>query len=105
MIHAISMWKLPAGVKEEDFEKWYNEKHVPDVRGASPKLLKYVTNKVVNNDPDSYYRMAEFYFASVDDMNEAFASDGWKAAVADAGPWIDGSIRCFFESTVQLDRT
>jgi uncharacterized protein (TIGR02118 family) len=103
MIKAITMWKLPANVSEADFERWYNEKHVPEVRRA-PGLVRYITSKVIPEraGPDSYYRIAEFCFNSLADMDHAMASPEWKGAVADAGQWIASPIRCVFEPTQQI---
>lgn len=103
MIKAMTMWKLPPNILEADFERWYNEKHVPEVRRA-PGLVRYITSKVIRERaaPDSYYRMAEFYFNSLADMDRAMASPEWKGAVADAGSWIASPIRCVFEPTQQI---
>ena len=103
MIKAITLWKLPAGVSEADFERWYEETHVPEVRSV-PGLLRYETCRIIAERaaPDSYYRMAEFTFTSLEAMDAAMVSAGWKAAVADAGSWIAAPVRYVFDTTLRI---
>lgn len=106
------MWKLKAGVSADDFENWYENKHVPEIRAAM-NGRRYITSKVLSSsaagdvnasyygDPaQSYYRMAEFYFESLEDMATVMASPQWKAGVADAGDWIASPLR-FLTDPVQ----
>jgi uncharacterized protein (TIGR02118 family) len=103
MIKAFTMWKLPPGVTEEAFEEWYSRKHVPDVKKVK-QLRGYVTCKVVRDraGEDPYYRMAEFTFDSLADMDAAMSSPEWKEAVSDAGAWIASPTRFVFEATRQI---
>jgi len=103
MIKALTMWKLPAGVSETDFEHWYATKHVPDVKKVK-ELRSYVTCKIVPEraGPDGYYRMAEFTFDSLEDMDRGMSSPEWKAAVADAGAWIASPMRLVSDATQQI---
>jgi uncharacterized protein (TIGR02118 family) len=103
MIKGITLWKLPNGVTEKDFESWYEDKHVPEVRKV-PGLLRYETGRIMPERaaPDSYYRMAEFTFESLEAMDAAMKSPQWAAAVADAGTWIASPARYFFETTVRI---
>ncbi len=32
MLKVVSMWKLPEGMSEQEFEKWYREKHIGDAK-------------------------------------------------------------------------
>ena len=103
MIKSVSIWKLKQGKTPEEFENWYENKHVPDVRVAMAGR-RYVTSKVLPGSPGAalgYYRMAEFYFDSVEEMTRIMGSPEWAANVADAGDWTADAIRFAVDPTEQ----
>ena len=103
MIKAVTLWKLPDGVTPEAFERWYEEKHVPEV-AATPGLLRYETCRMHAGfgAGGDYYRMAEFTFESLGTMELAMSSGPWRAAVSDAGNWIASPVRYVCDTAVRI---
>lgn len=99
MIKVVSIWALPAGMGEDEFEAWYTGKHVGDARRI-PGLRRYTINRVIQEERANsrFYRMAELSFDSTEAARAAFASPEWKAAFADAKPYIGDFMRFFFDS-------
>lgn len=99
MIKVVSMWKLPEGLSEQDFEAWYRNKHIDDAKKI-PGLRRYTINRVVPSERANapYYRMAELSFDSVEAAKAAFASPEWKYALADAIDKLASPARMFLET-------
>jgi len=100
MIKVVSIWALPAGLSESDFESWYIDKHVPDAQRI-PGLRRYTINRVIPEERANsrFYRMAELSFDSIEIARAAFESDEWKYAFADAKAYIGDFMRFYFDST------
>ena len=81
MIKAICMFKLSSDTNEEEFDNYFINKHVVDAKKLI-LLKKYTIAKVINknDDQDSFYRINELYYDSVEDANESFNTDLAKAA-------------------------
>ena len=100
MIKVVSIWALPAGLSEADFEAWYTNKHVPDAQRI-PGLRRYTINRVIPEERANsrFYRMAELSFDSIEVARSAFESEEWKYAFADAKAYIGDFMRFYFDST------
>ena len=79
MLKVVSMWKLPEGMSEQEFEKWYREKHIGDAKKISG-LRRYTVNRVAPSERAAapYYRMAELSFDNIEAAKAAFESPQWK---------------------------
>jgi uncharacterized protein (TIGR02118 family) len=99
MIKVVSIWQLPPGMPEADFERWYLDKHVPDAKKI-PGLRRYEINRVIPEERANsrFYRMAELSFDTLPEARAAFESAEWKYAFADAKPYIGDFMRFFFDS-------
>lgn len=99
MIKVVSIWQLPPGMGEDEFEQWYVGKHVPDAQKI-PGLRRYTINRVIPEEraASRFYRMAELSFDTVEAARAAFVSQEWKYAFADAKPFIGDFMRFFFDS-------
>jgi uncharacterized protein (TIGR02118 family) len=75
----VALWKKPNDV--DGFEKHYADTHMPLVNEL-PKVKKTVTSKAQG---DAYYRMAEIFFDSGDDVGGAMGSDAGAKLMADTG--------------------
>lgn len=99
MIKVVSMWKLPDGLSEKEFEDWYVKKHIGDAKKI-PGLRKYTVNRVIESERANapYYRMAELCFDTVEAARAAFESPEWKYALADAQGKLAAPMRLYLES-------
>lgn len=100
MIKVVSIWALPPGMSEEDFEAWYVGTHIDDARKI-PGLRRYTVNRVIQAERANsrFYRMAELSFDSVEASRAAFESAEWRRAFADAKKYIGDFMRFYFDST------
>ena len=74
----ILVYNLKAGINPDDFEKWFYDVHIPDVK-RYPGIRKVVANKVVgtpDGSPPGYYRTAELHFDDRQTFEEAWK---WRA--------------------------
>jgi uncharacterized protein (TIGR02118 family) len=82
----VVLYPYPEDV--EDFERVYTEEHVPLVSAESLKgITKFIETKVVgtaDGSPPPFYRIAELHFASLEELQNAAASEGAQQAVAHA---------------------
>jgi uncharacterized protein (TIGR02118 family) len=99
MIKVVSIWALPAGMSEEEFETWYIGKHVADAQKI-PGLRRYTINRVIPEERanSKFYRMAELSFDTIEVARAAFESPEWKYAFADAKRYIGDFMRFYFDS-------
>lgn len=78
----------------EAFEKYYNEKHLPlaaTMEGiAKLELTKFVGTP--NGQKAEYYRMAELYFSSPDQMQETMSSPEGQATTDDLSNFATGGV-------------
>ncbi|NML45718.1 EthD family reductase [Ramlibacter sp. G-1-2-2] len=100
MIKVVSLWALPAGMSEDEFESWYVGKHIGDAQKI-PGLRRYTVNRVVPEERANtrFYRMAELGFDTMDAARAAFESEEWRYAFADAKRYIGEFMRFYFDST------
>lgn len=82
MVKLIAMYKTPSDT--EEFEKHYNEIHMPLIE-KMPGLLRTEVSKIsgMSGQESKYYLMAEMYFENMDKLNESMASPEGKAAGKD----------------------
>ena len=99
MIKVAALWNISSAMTEDDFEKWYQERHIPDAKKI-PGLRNYTVSRVVSKYRSSskYYRMAELCFDSIEAVEEALESPEWQHAFTDAKDKIADHIRLFFET-------
>ncbi len=99
MIKVVSIWALPAGMLEEEFEAWYIDQHVNDAQKI-PGLRRYTINRVVPEERanSKFYRMAELSFDTLEAARAAFESAEWRYAFADAKKYVGEFMRFYFDS-------
>lgn len=78
----------------EAFEKYYNEKHLP-LAATMEGVAKLELTKFMGT-PDGqkadYYRMAELYFTSPEQMEETMGSSEGQATVNDLSNFATGGV-------------
>lgn len=75
MVSLIFMYNLKPGITPEEYEKWFSEVHIPDIKRI-PGLRKVFANKVIGSlsgEPAEYYRAGELHFDDMEDIQKAFA--------------------------------
>ncbi|TJY32839.1 EthD family reductase [Pontimicrobium aquaticum] len=86
------LYKHPADPKA--FEKYYKEKHLP--LAATMKGVSKIEITKLQGTPDGqkadYYRMAELYFTSPEQMQETMASPEGRATVNDLSNFATGGV-------------
>jgi len=83
---AISCWSFPRPGEEEDFEHHYWDVHVP-LAAAIPGTVSLTLTRTaegLEDNPPSYYRVAETVFESKDALAAAMGTPQWAALRADA---------------------
>lgn len=100
MFKFVALWNIKPGVSEDEFERWYRDRHIGDARRI-PGLVRYTVNRRSDGAAADarYYRMAELCFADEASFEKAFASPEWKHAFEDAQGYIADHLRMKFEST------
>jgi len=78
----------------EDFEKYYEETHMP-LADKMPGVARFELTRFVAG-PDggrpAFYRMAELYFPSQAQMQESLGSPEGQAAVGDLANFATGGV-------------
>ncbi|MCK0108959.1 EthD family reductase [Flavobacteriaceae bacterium S0825] len=78
----------------EAFEKYYKEKHLP--LAATMEGVAKIEITKLHGTPDGqkadYYRMAELYFSSVEQMQETMSSPEGQATVDDLSNFATGGV-------------
>lgn len=96
MITATVLYGHP---KDTDaFEKYYAETHLPIVSKASGIAKAEYTKFLPNPDGSApaYYRMAELYFESPAELQQALNSPEGKAMAADLSNFATGGVTLIF---------
>ena len=86
------LYRHPADV--ETFETYYNKKHLPlaaTMEGVDKQELTKFLGTPDGKKAD-YYRMAELYFTSVEQMQETMASAEGQATVNDLSNFATGGV-------------
>jgi|31_taG_2_1085359.scaffolds.fasta_scaffold00051_10 uncharacterized protein (TIGR02118 family) len=77
------------------FEKYYKEKHLP-LAATMEGVAKLEITKILGT-PDGqkaeYYRMAELYFTSLEQMQETMSSPEGQATVNDLSNFATGGVK------------
>ena len=93
MIKVLSLMKRKEGTSFADYKKWALEEHPKLARGV-PGMKKYQVDVVTKDDPAGPYdSVSEMWFESEEAMATAFATDGGKAAGADAAAHVSNRVR------------
>jgi len=78
----------------EDFEKYYAETHLPLAEKmpgvARAELTKFLSGP--DGGQPAFYRMAELYFATQEQMQATLGSEEGQATVADLGKFATGGV-------------
>ena|SRR5579884_2179349 len=76
----------PRPADETEFERAYEQEHIPMVEDKLKGMTRLVLTKVVNSPQGKVaaYRLAEVHFSSMGDLEKATASDGGKEVIAHA---------------------
>ena len=93
MIKATALYGHPTDPVA--FEKYYSETHLPIAR-RMPGVLRMELTKFLDA-PDGaqapYYRMAEFYFSDMAEMQQSMGSPEGQATAADLTNFASGGVR------------
>jgi len=92
MIKATALYGHPTD--PEAFEIYYAQTHIP-LAATMKEVTKIETTKFLPNPDGSagaYYRMAELYFTSVADLQQALSSSEGQATVADLANFATGGV-------------
>src|SRR4051812_40224247 len=79
------MYPTPTDI--DVFEKAYTEEHLPLVTQKMAGHTKFVATRVlavIGEEQPSYHRIAEFYYPSGAELEQALASEGTQETVAHA---------------------
>ncbi|MEK7727511.1 MAG: EthD family reductase [candidate division KSB1 bacterium] len=92
MIKAMVLYGHPTD--PDAFEKYYAETHLP-IAAKMQGVIKMELTKFVSG-PDgakpAYYRMAEFYFPGLAEIQQTMSSPEGKAATADLSNFASGGV-------------
>jgi uncharacterized protein (TIGR02118 family) len=79
------------------FEKYYREVHLPlvsanqaEIGFVKADLTRFQAN--LDGTPPTYYRQAELYFNSMDDLKKGTATPGFKKVADDLANFADGGL-------------
>mgnify|MGYP000265034054 CR=1 FL=1 len=85
----------------EAFEKYYTEKHLP--LAATMEGVARLELTKIHGTPDGqkgdYYRMAELYFTSIEQMQETMSSPEGQATVNDLSNFATGGVNVMIGTT------
>jgi uncharacterized protein (TIGR02118 family) len=100
MIKILAMIKRKEGTSLEDYRKWATVDH-PKLARNIPSMIKYTVNVVIKDDPSNPFdSISEMWFDSEETAAAAFASDGGKAAGADAAAHASNRVRLMTHETL-----
>lgn len=92
MIKMTVLYHRPTNTQE--FEKYYAEKHLPlasTMKGVDRlELTRFGPGP--DGDEPAYYRMAELYFSTEDQMQSTMGSPEGQATVADISVFATGGV-------------
>lgn len=96
MIKATVLYGHPKDT--DSFEKYYTETHLPLVSKTSGIAKAEYTKFLPNPDGSvpAYYRMAELYFESPAELQQALNSPDGKAMAADLSNFATGGVTIIF---------
>ena len=83
MFKAIILLKKKSEVSSEEFKSWWINSHSPKA-AQLPKIRKLCFNLVINDGDKAYDGVAEQWFDSQEDFENAYASDIGKAVAEDS---------------------
>jgi hypothetical protein len=82
--------------KEDEFNKWYDEQHIPNYSGKLP-LLKAVKRYYSKRSNPQF--LAIYEYASFDDLKKSMSSTESKLAAEDADKQIGKLVKSFTYGT------
>jgi uncharacterized protein (TIGR02118 family) len=99
MVKTTALYGHPADPTA--FERYYAESHMPLV-AKMPRVRRAEAAKVIATPDGSqppYYRIFEFWFDSLDDMQFAFGSAEGQAIIADVANFATGGLTILISET------
>lgn len=89
-VKAVVIYPRPKD--EELFERLFKEEHLPLVEAKLKGLTRLVTTKVINSPQGKVqiYRIIEFHFGSLDDVNKSLESDAGREVISHAAEISSG---------------
>jgi len=99
MIKMVSIFSLRSGVDPDEFWKYWNEIHVPDIKRLKPGLKKYSINRVDQKlaGADKYWGLVETWWENEDEMRLAFGSPEGKRVADDFWTRVTGRFSVIVE--------
>lgn len=72
MVKAILGYDIEPGISEEEYERWFREVHIPDLKKI-PGLKKAVFNTVRGQvrEGQTFYRISELHYESMESLKAA----------------------------------
>jgi uncharacterized protein (TIGR02118 family) len=93
MIKVMSLIKRKEGMNLDAYRKWALDEH-PKLARNIPGMKRYQVDVMVKDDPaNPFDSVSEMWFESEEAMAAAFATDGGKAAGADAAAHASNRVR------------
>ncbi len=94
MIKLVALYKTPED--KEQFDKHYNEVHMPIV-AKIPGLLKSEVSKMkpLPGTESGFYMMTEMYYEDMDSFNAAMASPEGKASAKDLAGFAKNNVEFY----------
>ena len=88
---------------EDEFNRWYNEEHLPDVRRRFPQITSARRYRATDGQDPRYLVVYEYNVASEDELNEVARADNslrqelWKLYDEAVGSFAKRTRRCFWQ--------
>lgn len=87
---------------EDEFNRWYNEEHLPDVRRRFPQITSARRYRATDGEDPRYLVVYEYNVASEDELNDLARADNsqrqelWKLYDEAMGSFAKRTRRCFW---------
>ena len=88
---------------EEEFNRWYHEEHIPDVRRRFPQIVSARRFRATDGQEPAYLMFYEYDVASEAELNELASPDNplrqeiWKIYDEAVGSFARRWRRCFWQ--------
>ncbi len=88
---------------EDEFNRWYNEEHLPDVRRRFPQITSARRYRATDGQNPRYLVVYEYNVASEDELNQLARADNvlrqelWTLYDEAVGSFAQRTRRCFWQ--------
>ena len=91
MYRLIACWSAPSPEDQAEFERYYEETHVPLAQKAAPtkRWVLTSTDAGLEGAEPGFYRVAEVGFDSPEELEKVTETPEWQALREDAGKMIE----------------